>query len=175
MKKDIDNNFDEDYILDEATVSEDISDKDSLKKLRDKLKVCVKEKQDYLDGWQRAKADFINYKKEEETRLKDVSRFAKENVILEILPVIDSFAMAEASSSSNDGLSNIFKQFLSILKRNGLEEMDPKGQDFNPSFHEAIEMVSSEKENEGKVVEVVQKGYLLNGKIIRPARVKVGS
>ena len=180
-KKNIDNNDELGYSADEEIVlsaeggsasgGEESTALDSLKRLREKLKKCVSEKQQYLDGWQRTKADFINYKKDEGERKGELVKFAKEDFIQRALPVLDSFNMARKSDSWNDGIEQIFKQFLSILKKEGVEEINPKGEDFNPNLHEAVEVVDGP---EGKIVEVIQSGYSLNGKIIRPARVKVG-
>ncbi|HJN62778.1 MAG TPA: nucleotide exchange factor GrpE [Candidatus Paceibacterota bacterium] len=175
MSKKSEKKFDEsknsEYNADEEIVVEEFSNNEVLKKLRDKLKKSTSEKQEYLNGWQRTKADFINYKKEEDNRKKEILKFAKEDFIEGILPVLDSFNMARGSVSWKSGLGQIYKQFVSILEKDGLEEVNPLDKDFNPNFHEVIEMTEGE---EGKVVEVVAKGYLLNGKIIRPARVKVG-
>jgi molecular chaperone GrpE len=152
--------MDEDVIIEE-------SGGDTLKKLREKLKKCVAEKQEYLDGWQRAKADFINFKKGEEVRVGELMRFAKKDFIVNTLPVLDSLNVA----SGDEDVERILEQFLSILKKEGVEEINPRGVDFDPNLHEAVEMVDGP---EGEVVEVSQKGYTLNGKVIRAARVKVG-
>jgi molecular chaperone GrpE len=166
-----DNESEADYNHEEDIVLEEHSVNDSLKKLREKLKICISEKQEYLGGWQRTKADFVNFKKGEETRRKDLIKFSKEDFIENILPVLDSLNMALDSDSGNDGMEQIKGQLEGILKKEGVEEMNPMGGDFDPNLHEAIEVVDG---REGEVIEVVQKGYSLNGKIIRPARVKVG-
>jgi len=168
--KKFDRQEEEDYSSNEEITVEDLSNEDSLKKLRVKLQKCVSEKQEYLDGWARSKADFINHKKGEEERHINTLKFAKEDFILDILPVLDSFDMAR-KSSKDSGIEQIFKQFLQVLEGNGLEEVKAEGKDFNPNEHEAIEMVDGP---EGRVVEVLVKGYKLNKKIIRPAKVKVG-
>lgn len=170
-EKKVDREENEDYNSQEDIVVEEYSDIESIKKLRDKLKACTLEKQEYLNGWQRAKADFINYKKGEEERKTDLRKFLKEDLLLELLPILDSFYLSEGSQSWQDGLEQIFKQLMSVLKKEGLEEINPLNDDFNPNFHEAVEMIQGE---DGKVLEVVSKGYMLNNKIIRPARVKVG-
>lgn len=154
-----------------------------VKKLREKLKKCTKEKQEYLDGWQRSKADFINYKKQEAESKKELIKFAKENFIVDLLSVLDSFDMAFANKDAWEkidknwrvGITHIYTQFLTILKENDLTQIDPKREEFNPEFHDSIEPVLvDEKENDGKIIEVLQKGYKLHDKIIRPAKVKVG-
>ncbi|GMQ94974.1 MAG: nucleotide exchange factor GrpE [Patescibacteria group bacterium] len=155
----------------------------SIKKLREKLKSCTKEKREYLEGWQRAKADFINAKKGNEARVKELSDFAKEELITDILPAIDSFEMAFADTKTweaveknwRKGIEYIHSQLLAALESNGLKQTDPRGETFNPALHSSVELVKTNtKADDGKVVEVVQKGYELNGKIVRAAKVKVG-
>jgi len=161
---------------------EDQSIDKKLKKLREKLKKCQKEKEEYLAGWQRAKADLINYKKEQEQKISDYYKFANEGLILEILPVLDSFE--EALKHNKDdvggethqwrkGLIQIYNQLKNILKNQGLEEIKAIGEKFNPEFHEALEEVESNKP-EGIIVEEIQRGYKLHGRVIRPSKVKVG-
>jgi len=164
-------NIEDNYDQSDDIVVEELSGEQSLKKLRDRLKKCVEEKQSYLDGWQRSKADFINYRKGEEDRKLLTSRFANESFIESLLPVLDSFTHAKEGGSFDEGMERIFQQMMSILKKNGVQIIDPENEDFNPNYHEAVEMVPGE---DGKVVEVLQKGYSLNEKIIRPARVRVG-
>lgn len=166
-------------------VMEDIEEggKDIVKKLREKLKNCVEEKQGYLDGWQRSKADFVNARKKEEELRKDLVMFAKEGFILDLLVSIDNFDMAFANKDvweSVDknwrvGIEHIHSQLLKTLDDHGLKQFNPKDEVFDPSRHNSIEtIVVDDKENDHKVIEVLQKGYELNGKIIRPAKVKVG-
>jgi len=100
-------------------------------------------------------------------------KFANQGLIEELIPVMDSFNIAIASGHKE--LEPVYKQFISVLKSKGLEELEPKGENFNPSFHEAIgvERVESIDDNH-KVIQVLQKGYKLGEKIIRPAKVKIG-
>jgi len=155
---------------------------DSLKKLKEKLKACTKEKQEYLDGWQRAKADFQNFKKEGEQDRERFKKFASEGVIHDIIPVLDSFDMAFANkeawekvdSSWRSGVEYICSQLKNILLQHGVVEIDPSGQKFDPQKHASTEIITTSKEKEDDIVaEVVQKGYTLHDKTIRPARVKV--
>jgi len=146
----------------------------SEQKLRKELASCHEEKTEYLDGWQRAKADLINFKKEAEESNAKTHKFATEDFISQLLPVIDSFEMALAHTEDR-GVQQIHSQLLSILKSNGVEQVDPIGEVFDPSQHESIEMVEVEnKKDEDTIVEVVQKGYKIDNKIIRAPKVKVG-
>jgi len=142
-----------------------------IKKLKEKLKKCQKEKEEYLDGWQRAKADFINARKEEEQKRQDFIKFSNQMMLEEILPILDSLDLA-AKNSDDKGFALIKNQFSAILNKYGLEELKTFQEEFNPEFHEAVEEVKSE-EKSGMIIEEVRKGYKLHNKILRPARVKI--
>jgi molecular chaperone GrpE len=157
-------------------VNEDGSEKaeDKVKKIKEQLKKAEQERAEYLGGWQRAKADLINYKKEQEARLAEFYKFANEGLILEVLPILDSFelAMKHQKEGEGDGLEQIYKQMKGILKNNSIEEISAVGEKFNPEFHEAMEEI--EGKEQGVIVEEIQKGYKLHGKVIRASKVKVG-
>ncbi|MCF7835842.1 MAG: nucleotide exchange factor GrpE [Candidatus Marinimicrobia bacterium] len=151
---------------------------DKTKKLRDKLKRCQKEKEEYLSGWQRSKADFINTRKKEEEERKIFIKMSNQALLTDILPVLDSFDLAinikdQAENEIIKGLKMIKIQLSNTLKQYGLEEIAIQNQEeFNPNFHEAIEEIRS-KEKSGIIIEEVQKGYTLHGKVLRPAKVKI--
>lgn len=143
-----------------------------------KLEESEQKKEEYFSGWQREKADFLNYKKQEFERLKGTLCIAKESVFEEVIPVLDNFRLAEKAISEEDknnksvtGLLMIKKQLEDALKALGLEEIGSVGKPFDPSLHEAIEEVEGES---GIIVEEVEKGYSYNGKVLRPSKVKVG-
>ncbi|MDO8569384.1 MAG: nucleotide exchange factor GrpE [bacterium] len=175
--------------LDDSVVEEE-SAQVAIKKLREKLKEAEAKAKEYLDGWQRAQADFANLRRRDEEAKFEFIKFAKLTLIEELIPVLDSFniALAHASTSRStlrvsDSMSSaqvtdikpIYDQFFSILKQNGLEELNPMDEVFNPKYHEAIGVVlTDESEKDHKIFEVMQKGYILIGKIIRPAKVKIG-
>lgn len=136
-----------------------------------------KERDEYLEGWKRAKADLINYKKDEAKRFEAVVKFSNETLIRELINVLDSFDLAVASLESEGkaekGMYLIRAQLEDILKQNGLERVIISvGQPFDPNLQEAIATVESDKPS-GTVIEEVERGYVLNGKLIRPASVKV--
>ena len=139
-----------------------------------------KQKVEYLAGWQRARADFLNYKKEEMERIEQFLKYGEEEFILKILPILDNFYLAEkklpeslAKDESVKGLLQIKIQILGLLKNQGVEEIKAVGEKFDPNFHEAIEQVDLENKEPGIVLEEIQKGYKINGRLLRPARVKV--
>jgi molecular chaperone GrpE len=148
--------------------------------IKKKLEECEKQKDGYLAGWQRARADFLNYKKEEIERIGEILKYANAELILNILPILDNFEKAEKEipeDLKNDknikGFLQIKIQFQNFLKNQGIEGIKAVGEKFDPNFHEAVEQVPIEKEESGKIIEEIQKGYKLNGKVIRPAKVRV--
>jgi len=157
--------------------------KDVLKNLREKLKKALEEKQDYLDKWQRAQAEFINARKRDQDAKQEFLKFAKEDVLSELVPVLESFEMAQSNKESwekvdqnwRKGVEYIHSQLVKVLENHGLSIIDSTGQTFDPTRDEAI---SYEPVNDPKldhtVVEVIQKGYGLGGKILKAPRVKVG-
>ena len=131
----------------------------------------------WSDKYTRLMADFQNYKKRTEKEKADVYSFANEKIMTDLLQVIDNFERALGSECQDqayaDGMQMIFKQFTDILKGAGLEEIEAVGHDFDPNFHHAVLTDSNPDFDSGKVTEVLQKGYKLNGKVIRPSMVKV--
>ncbi len=140
------------------------------------LENCEKEKKEYLEGWQRAKADFINHKKDEAKRMEDLARFIISGLIQDIFPVLDSFDLAlghELPKDAEKGILLIRSQFEDVLKRRGLGQIKVDlGEDFNPEKHESIGDMASDQP-EGSVAEVVQKGYVFKDRVLRPARVRL--
>lgn len=141
------------------------------------LEKCKKERDEYLAGWQRAKADFINYKKDETMRLQEIARYGSEELIRELITIIDNFDLGlralEKSGPVEKGIYMIRSQIEDILRRHGVERIPIKpGDAFDPSISEAIAEVDSDKP-EGSVVEEIEAGYRIYDKILRPARVKI--
>ena len=145
----------------------------------DELSKCRKEYDEYLDGWKRAKADLINYKKDEAKRFEAIVKFSNEALIKELINVLDSFDLAlvalevEEDKKTQKGLYLIRQQLEDILRQNGLERIIVSvGQSFDPALQEAVATIELDKPS-GTIIEEVERGYLLNGKLIRTARVKV--
>ena len=127
----------------------------------------------------RLMADFQNYKKRVEKEKKDLYSYANEKLVTELLAVLDNFERALAHEDSGDGFKEgmemIFKQLMDVLEKSGLAEIAALGEDFDPNFHNAVMTEETEEYESGKVSGVLQKGYTLNGKVIRPSMVKVVS
>ena len=154
--------------------------KDELEEVRAKLEECEKAKDDYLRGWQRAKADYLNYKKEEVERVSQLIDSAIDNFIIGILPVFDNLKRAEEHLPSDikdsewtKGVLQVLKQFEKALRDQGVEEVDNQDKPFTPDNAQAVGEVEVEGKEPGIVVEVLEKGYLRNGRLLRPAKVKV--
>ncbi len=166
-----------DDTLDDSVVAEE-SAQETIKGLREKLKKAIAEKQEYLTGWQKDKAEFINARKRDEASQREYIKFANEGLLTELFPVLDSFNMAmgnkevweKVDKNWRMGVEYIAAQLKKVLEDNGLKEIDPIGQKFDPMRDEAIE---DGKESD-VVTTVVQKGYTLNGKIVKAPKVKVG-
>ena len=150
--------------------------------LRKQLEECQKAKNEYLAAWQRERADFLNYKKKEAERIEEVAKHIAEGFVLALLPILDSFDIAEKSLSDDSkeeesvkGFLQIKKQLLDFLRSRGVEEIKTEGQKFDPDCMEAVEMVEthSQEQKSGVVIQEVQKGYKITGRVLRPAKVKV--
>jgi len=139
-----------------------------------------KRAEDYLANWQRAQADFINYKRCTEQERQDLNRFANANLILSLLPILDDLERAlssmpparTAKHSWLDGVRLVERKFKSSLEAQGLTPIKAVGEPFDPNFHEALRQ---DKGKEGIVVEEFQKGYMLGDRVLRPAKVVVGN
>lgn len=143
----------------------------------DELTACKKEREEYLDGWKRAKADLANYKKDELRHFEEFAKFTQESLIKEVIAVLDSFDLALISSDGDEkskkGIQLIRNQLEDILRKNGLQRIAVSiGGKFNPAEQEAIGEIASDKPS-GTIAEEVESGYSLNGKVVRAARVKI--
>ena len=138
----------------------------AIKKLREKLNKAVEEKQEYLEGWQRARADFANYKREEASMHGDKEERTKAKLLEELLPALDTLELSLKHHDSPE-LKMIEKQFLDSLKRLGVERFGSVGEEFDPNRHEAL----AKQSEEHIVTSVERSGYKINDTIIRPAQV----
>ena len=153
------------------------ADAQGKKEKRDELKRAKKEREEYLDGWKRAKADLINYKRDELKRLEQVVHFANEEMISDIITVLDSFELAIASMERDNpaekGVYMIKSKLQDVLKKRGVSKIEiNKGDKFDPEYHEAVMTVEGEGKSD-TIAEELETGYILHGKVIRAAKVKV--
>ena len=154
-----------------------------VKKLKERIKELEKKATELLDGWQRDKADFINARNNDEVVKQQFLKFSKADTIAEIIPVLDSFESAFKNKEAWEivdknwrvGVEYIHSQLFGILAGHGLKVINPIGEMYDHNRDEAVETVSVEDAGQdGKVLEVTQVGYELNGKEIRAPKVKVG-
>ena len=154
--------------------------KKELEKAKKQLSECQKKEKEYLEGWQRERADFLNYKKNQEEIIARRQEIFLEDVLLKFLEVADNFELAlksfksDTQSEAKKGFELIYQQLKNIFSDFGLEEIKiERGEEFNPEIAEAVMTEETEDQKKGVVLEVVRKGYLLKGRVLRPARVKV--
>lgn len=129
--------------------------------------------------YMRLMADFQNFKRRTEKEKSDIYAFANEKIISELLNVIDNFERALATETIDEGfykgMEMILKQLLGVLEKAGASEIKALGEDFDPNFHNAVMTEDSTEYESGKVTDVLQKGYILNNRVIRPSMVKVAN
>jgi len=151
-----------------------------VKKLRDELKETKEKRDEYLDGWQRCKADSINARKEATERHDRAHGRGKETVIEDIIPVLDSFDMAAGGEAWlavdenwRNGIEFIRNQLLDVLSRHGIERFAKVGEQFDHQLHEAVQEVDDMPGESGEIVRVLRFGYKTGDRVIRPAQVIV--
>ena len=142
------------------------------------LDAARRERAEYLALAQRSQADFENYRKRAAKEAAAAGRRAKGGLVAELLPVVDNLERALASAGEQEehlaaGVRLVHSELIAVLARNGVEQFDPAGEKFDPSFHEALSTREEAGAGAGVVVDVVEKGYSLNGAVLRPARVVV--
>jgi molecular chaperone GrpE len=153
-----------------------------IKKLQEKIKLLEKEKTEYLDGWQRARADYANLQKTTDEDKKRLRSLIEENFIAEILPVVDSFAMAMSNKDAwekvdpnwRTGVEYIYNQLMTVLREHNLDVFGKVGEAFDPMLHEAVSDKETDDESlDHTIASVLQQGYKLGDIVLRAARVVV--
>lgn len=162
---------------------EDEQPKDTIKRLRENLRECTAKKQEYLSGWQRAKADLVNAKKEFDREREQIKQRGKESVINDLLPALDSFAMAMADTDTwesvdeewRTGVEQIHSQLLSALEKNDVSQIKPEeGDDFDPQLHSSVDTeTANDDQADNTIARCEQTGYRIDDRIIRSAQVVV--
>lgn len=177
-----DTNFEDVTFVESTEDGEELPTKDVTKKLREDLKTCRKEKEEYLTGWQRAKADYINLQKELDFARVNISILAKEKMAEKLLPALDSFDMALGNKEHFEsldkewrtGIVSIHSQLIKGLEDSGIEKIDESGIAFDPNIHQSINAIETTEESKDHTVEkVLQIGYKIGDRVIRPAKVTI--
>ncbi|MBU5256800.1 nucleotide exchange factor GrpE [Tissierella praeacuta] len=162
-------------------MEEDIQEKEMESKsesLEDNLESKDKEIEELNNKLLRLQADFVNFKKRTEKEKESTISYALESFVCSLLPIIDNFQRAMESEDNKEsgfyqGIEMIYQQLMKVLNENNIEEIKSLGENFDPNFHHAVFMEESDEYEEGKITEVLQKGYMLKDKVIRPSMVKV--
>ena len=175
----------EDVTFEESSEEgEALSAGNKVKKLQEQIKLLQKEKGEYLDGWQRARADYANLQKTSEEDKKRMRAIFEENFIEELLPTVDSFLMAMSNKEAwekvepawRTGVEYIYSQLMNTLESHNLKLFGEIGEAFDPAKHEAVGEESTEDAKlDHKVAKVNQKGFMLGESILRPARVIIST
>ena len=157
-------------------VAQDIEEE--MKQLEDELLDEKEEKEKYINRLHRLKADFSNYKKRMEREKDKIANRAVKDFVSDLLPVIDNFERAidsfdQENQNDLEGIEKIHKQLSNLLKKKGIEIIDTVGEEFDPNLHEMMLEEESDEYESGVIVEELQKGYIYDGIVIRPAMVKV--
>jgi molecular chaperone GrpE len=147
---------------------------DGLAVLADELEAARRERDEYLDALRRLKAEFENSRKRQERERTRMLSMASESLVQELLPVLDNLDRAlEAGGDIREGVQVTRDQLAEVLAGEGLLPVASDGQPFDPNVHDAVMGQPSEEHEEGTIIQTFQRGYLLNGKPIRPAKVVV--
>ena len=145
--------------------------------LQQQLEEARAQSAEYKDGWQRAVADFSNYRKRLERENEEIYQIAVGSIIRRYLPVLDDLERALAARPADlawaEGIELIYRKLQAILEAEGVKRIEAEGQLFDPNFHEAISQEQNSEVESGKVIAVVQNGYQLGGHVLRPALVRV--
>lgn len=163
---------------DETSKASEVTDTEDIETLKQLLAQEKDKAEKYLGNWQRAEADFSNYKKRAEVEKNELGSFVNSALILNLLPALDDFERAFSSIPQKlanltwvDGVRLIYRKLQAILEVQGLTEIEAVGKLFDPALHEAVAHLEGE---EGMVIDQIQKGYKLKDKVIRPSMVVVG-
>lgn len=147
--------------------------------LENKITELQKQCDEYLNGWKRAKADYINLKKESDAKMSALLDYATASFVIQIIPIYDNLKKALANEPVNtniawvEGIKQIKKQFEEFLKANEISEIKTIGEKFNPEFHEAVSREKKEGVESGVIISESVSGYLAKNKVLIPAKVVV--
>jgi molecular chaperone GrpE len=167
----------------QATASESEATVETLpgiESLMQELEDCRAKSEEYLDGWQRSRADFANYKRRIEREQSQVYQNAVGSIVKRYIEIIDDLERALKNRPQKgegatwaEGIELIYRKFLSILEAEGVTQQQAQGLDFDPNLHEAISSEPNEDYESGQIIEVIKNGYMLGERVLRPALVRV--
>ncbi|MDH5505633.1 MAG: nucleotide exchange factor GrpE [Anaerolineae bacterium] len=168
--------------MDLAVDPGDASSDDELAALKRQLEEVSAQAEENLDGWQRAQAEFSNYKKRMERNQTQFYQDTTGHIIKRYLEIVDDLDRALKNKPEDaegadwaQGIELIFRKLFTILDNEGVKPMQAAGQFFDPNLHEAISQEDSPEHESGQIIEVIQQGYLLGERVLRPALVRIAS
>ncbi|MEK7650485.1 MAG: nucleotide exchange factor GrpE [Patescibacteria group bacterium] len=168
--------------VEETEDGSELTGEQAVKKLREKLELSQSERQEFLETSQRLRADYVNLKRETESSQIELIKFANQKLLLDLLGLADNFELAFANKNAweqappewRQGVEQIYQKLRELFKQYQLEEIAALNQPFDPEQHQALATLDTDNpEQDNTVAEVIQKGYKLHSKIIRPAGVKI--
>lgn len=164
---------------DESVNTESENIEDSEKELSE-IEILQKKHDENYDALLRATAEIENIKKRSQKEVENAYKYSTESILQEIIPIYDSLSLScnlsdekTTKEQLDQGNKLLLSMFQKIFEKNNIEEINPQGESFNPEFHQAISTIENNNEENDKITEVVQKGYLLNNRVIKPALVIV--
>lgn len=164
----------------QVLTEEDLATEDMLDHLQRELEETQNKADEYLDGWQRSRAEFANYKKRVDREQTQIYQTTAGNLIKRYLEIADDLERALKSRPEEgegaqwaNGIELIYRKLMTTIEAEGVERIVPEGQFFDPNFHEALSQEDSQEHESGQIIAVLQPGYKLGDRILRPARVRV--
>jgi molecular chaperone GrpE len=180
VKKSKPENDDTPQAFDEEQEMFDLIPVDEYEDLRQELEESQSKAQEYLDGWQRARADFANYKKRVEREQAQAHQNAAANIFRRFLDALDDLDRALMNRPQDGdgaawaaGIELVYRKFFSILESEGVVLMQAEGESFDPNLHEALTQEENDQYESGQIIAVVKNGYLMGDRVLRPALVRV--
>jgi molecular chaperone GrpE len=166
-------------IEDESSTMEEF-ELDEVETLREEIELLQRQSNEYLDGWQRERAEFANYKKRKDRESQQLKDNLTGNIIRKYLDIVDDLERALQNQPENgegaswaEGIELVYRKFLTALESEGVTAMQVAGTEFDPNLHEAISQEPSEEYESGKIVEVLRNGYMIGEPVLRPASVRI--
>lgn len=164
----------------EDEVEEIIVKEEEVEALQKELEEARNQANEYLDGWQRSRAEFANYKKRIEREQQQLYQTTAGNILKRYLEILDDLERALKNRPQEgygaewaEGIELVYRKLVNILESEGVKSMETEGQIFDPTLHEAVTSEDSDDHESGEIIEVLQRGYMLGDKVLRPAVVRV--
>lgn len=165
---------------DEPPAKDETAETPAVRELEEQLAAAQAQAKEYLEGWQRARAEFANYKKRVERELQECRQNASVDLLGKLFPILSDFERAMSNLPDDlkdhpwlEGITLIQRKFQKLLEENGVESIDPIGEPFDPNFHEAVGADEDTSVQSGYVTATLQKGYRLGDRVLRPALVRI--